>query len=279
VSRNKNRIGETGAPSNDTTPAFNPLNFVTPTEFVDLPSQGEGYPDDHPLHGNDTMEIRFMTAKDEDILTSQTLLKKGVAIERFIDNIIVDKNIKASDLLMGDRNAVLIAARISGYGSTYDAVVGCRECGTQNRLQFDLSNSSIKKSAVHADLNVSKNNNGTYNVVLPFTKFNVTLRLMTGEDETYISKHLAKVRKNQLPETLLTTQFKRIIVAVEGHSEREVVNTFVDNMTTTDSRHIRLVNKLITPDINITETLVCKECSSEQEVDVPFGTDFFWPDR
>ena len=278
MSRNKNRIGENRGTNVDS-PPFSPLNFVTPTEFVDLPSRGEWYPDDHPLHGSDTIEIRYMTAKDEDILTSQTLLKKGVAIDRFVDNVIVNKSIKAVDLLMGDRNAILIAARVSGYGSTYDALVNCRECGKQNRLEFDLGNSTIKEGTVHEDLNVMKNGDGTYDVKLPYSQFTVTLRLMTGLDENYIAQHLAKVRKKNLQENLLTTQFKRIIVAIEGHTDKGVLEQFIDNMTATDSRHIRLVNKLISPDVSITETLMCRECEHEQEVDVPFGTDFFWPDR
>ena len=92
MSRNKNRTGESRPAQSDTPTQFNPLNFVAPTEFVDLPSRGVGYPDTHPLCGEDTLEIRYMTAKDEDILTSQTLLKKGIAIDRFIENIIVNKN-------------------------------------------------------------------------------------------------------------------------------------------------------------------------------------------
>ena len=88
---------------------------MTPTEFVELPSAGIGYADTHPLHQQDTVEIRFMTAKDEDILSSQTLLKKGIAIDRFVDNILVNKTINSSNLLIGDKNAILIAARVSGY--------------------------------------------------------------------------------------------------------------------------------------------------------------------
>ena len=279
MSRNKNRISDNKPVHAEHVAAASPLDFVTPTEFVDLPSGGNGYPENHPLYNTDTIEIKYMTAKDEDILTSQTLLKKGLAIDRFIANIIVDKNIKPTDLLTGDRNAILIAARISGYGSTYEASVGCRECGTQNRIEFDLTNSDIKTPEIPEDLNVINNGNGTYDVKLPFTKFTVTLRLLTGEDENHISRHLTNVRKNKLPESLLTTQFKRIITAVEGYTEKDIINKFIENMTTADSRHIRFVNRLITPDINITENLTCRECGAEQEVDVPFGTDFFWPDR
>lgn len=280
MSRNKNRLGESSrAQSSDAPTQFNPLNFVAPTEFVDLPSAGKGYPEGHPLCDLDTIEIRYMTAKDEDILTSQTLLKKGLAVERFMQNIIVDKNIDPISLLVGDRNAILIAARISGYGADYEGVVTCGNCGTQNRLMFDLNASKIKHPELNEKLNVTRNSSGTYNVKLPFSKFTTEIRLMTGEDETYLSQHMASLRKNKLPENLLTTQFKRMIVSVEGHTEKEVLNTFIDNMPTADSRHLRLTHRKITPDIEIRETMNCKECDNSEEVDVPFGTDFFWPDR
>jgi len=280
VSRNQNRVGETNKPAHAEVPLqFNPLNFVAPTEFVDLPSEGQGYPEGHPLQNVDTIEIRYMTAKDEDILTSQTLLKKGIAVERFIENIIVDKKINPSSLLVGDRNAILIAARISGYGADYEGVVNCTDCGTQNRLNFDLRESTIRQQDLHESLKVTKNASGTYNVLLPFSKFTAEIRLFTGEDENYLSKYMANLRKNKLPENLLTTQFKRMIVSVEGHTDKEVLSTFIDNMPTADSRHLRLTHRKITPDIEIKEILDCKNCSTSTEVDVPFGADFFWPDR
>ena len=119
MSRNKDRLGShspepSEAPQQPVEKAFDPLSFVAPTEFVELPSKGS-YPEAHPLHGKEVLEIRFMTAKEEDILASETLLKKGIALERMLDSIIIDKSIKAQDLLIGDRNALIIAARVSGY--------------------------------------------------------------------------------------------------------------------------------------------------------------------
>ena len=104
------------------------LQFVTPTEFVELPSRGKFYPEGHPLHNTEIIEIRHMTAKDEDILTSAALLKKGLAIDRFLQNIIVDKSINIADLLVGDKNAIIVASRISGYGAQYEAGISCPSC-------------------------------------------------------------------------------------------------------------------------------------------------------
>jgi len=279
VSRNKNRTGD-NRPDAAEAPAVNSLlNFVKPSEFVDLPSGGSGYPEGHILYGEDTVEIYHMTAKDEDILTSQTLLKKGIAIDRFLENVIVDKTLKPESLLIGDKNAILIAARISGYGSDYDASVICSECDTRNKLIFNLHNSTIKKAKAPEELDVILFDNGTYSVKLPFSGFTAVVRLMTGGDETFLSKYMFNKKNKELPDNILTTQFKRIISSVDGYTDREVLNHFIENMPTADARRIRVVNKLITSDIQIRQTLVCKNCSHEEEVDVPFGANFFWPDR
>jgi hypothetical protein len=279
LSRNKDRLGGHKPEPAEATPQFNPLNFVAPTEFVDLPSGGLGYPEGHALFGQDTIEIKYMTAKDEDILTSQTLLKKGVAIDRFLENIILDKSITANSLLIGDKNAILVAARSSGYGSQYEGTISCPQCSTKNRLVFDLANPTMIRPDLDHKLGVTLNDNGTYAIKLPFSGFSAQLRLMTGEDENYLAKYVEKIQKTNEPENLMTTQFKRMIVSIEGHSDKNVIEQFVDNMPTADSRHIRLVNRLITPNIEIKQNLKCINCGHTEEVDVPFGADFFWPNR
>ena len=133
MSRNKQRTAaatDAVAATAPTTPAAPAsLSYVTPTEFVELPSRGQFYPADHPLHGKDVIEMRYMTAKDEDILTSPALLKKGIAIDRLLQNLVVDNNINPNNLLIGDKNAILLAARISGYGEEYPVTLQCNSCG------------------------------------------------------------------------------------------------------------------------------------------------------
>jgi hypothetical protein len=277
LSRNKDRLSGHKPEQAEVVTKLSPLSFVAPTEFVELPSKGQFYPDTHPLNGQETIEIRYMTAKDEDILTSQTLLKKGIAIDRFLQNVIIDPEIKVDDLLIGDKNALIVAARVSGYGSDYDAAVKCGECSTTNRLNFNLANPTIIESRLHDKLNVTINPKGTYTVILPLSNYSAEVRLLTGKDETYLAQHMANAKKKNLPEDLYTTQFKRLIVSVEGHTDQEVINAFAENMPAMDSRHLRLVNRLITPNIEIQETLNCKKCGHTEEVDVPFGADFFWP--
>ena len=115
------------------------LRFVAPTEFVELPSLGKGYPEGHPLKDKEVLEIHFMTARHEDILTSQSLLKKGMAFSKLIESLLVDRTIDPNSILLGDRAAIMIAARSSAYGNQYNTVVTCPACGESQKKAFDLN--------------------------------------------------------------------------------------------------------------------------------------------
>ncbi len=278
--KNGDRIGpqnESGAP---VAAAVNsPMDFVTPTEMVDLPSHGKLYSDGHPLKDKECIEIRFMTAKEEDILTSRTLLKKGLAIDRFLQSVIVDKNIKVNSLLIGDKNAILIAARASGYGSDYETQIACPNCGTKSLMSFDLDNKQIKESIVNSDLGVRQTENNTFMVTTPYSKFEVEISPLTGEHELYLSKMAESRKKGKMQETMMTDQYKLMIKSVQGNSGRDIINYYVDNMPLRDSRFIRNAYRTINPDIKVEETFECHSCGHEQEMEVPFGADFLWPDR
>ena len=234
---------------------------------------------DHTMSGKDTIEIRYMTAKDEDILTSKTLLKKGIAVERFLDNIIIDKNVKASSLLVGDRNAIIIAARISGYGADYTTNVTCPACSETSQYNFDLNNAKVDESTIDETLGLSQTPEGNFKATMPLSKFEVHFRLLTGKDEIYLSKLSTNKAKSKLQETVLTDQYKRMIVSVAGYTEQEVINEFVNNLPTRDSRFLRTCYKLANPDVKVIDDFSCTACGFEQELEVPFGADFFWPDR
>ncbi len=257
----------------------NTLQFVTPTEFVNLPSKGLGYEPSHPLHGQETVEIKYMTAKEEDILSSKTLLKRGVALERFMENIIIDKRIKPNTLLSGDRNAIVIAARISGYGANYETMVSCPACGEKSTFNFDLNDQSMNESVLLEELKITSTGNGTFKTTMPHTDFEVEFKLLRGEDENYLSSMMADKRKRKIIESSLTDQYRRMIVGVQGYTDGTSINKYVTNMPTLDSRHLRLCYKAVCPDVRINNNFVCPSCDHEEEVDVPFGTDFFWPDR
>lgn len=277
VSADKAETKASVAPETTEQQTSTTLSFATPTEFVELPTRGRFYPEGHPLHNQETVEIRYMTAKDEDILSSRTLLKKGLAIERFLQNVIVDNSIDSNELYIGDKNAIMLAARITGYGSEYETTVSCPVCSTSERFAFNLEEVSLNYGEVFAGYDVTEAENGTYLVKLPKSGFTVGVRLLTGKDERYLAQLIENKRKHRLPDTLLTDQFKQYIVSIEGHTDPNLVLEFVENMPALDSRYLRTVYQVLTPNVDLTQEYTCDSCGHEEEVDVPFTADFFWP--
>jgi len=285
LSRNKGRVGDVAQKPEDTNPPPQVLqqqentgfSFVVPTEFVDLPSQGRYYPEGHPLHNQDSIEIKQMTAKEEDMLTSRTLLKKGIALDRVVQSLIVDKTINVDSLLIGDKNALIIATRVSGYGNEYKTKVTCPACATTDEYNFDLNDSVVYRGEDMHILSITDNQDGTFDVVLPKLKTNVTFRLLIGADEKNLLTN--KASRNVGFEKLITTQLSKILLAINGDDSRDTIEYVVDNMPSIDSRHLRACYRAAAPNIDLTQTFVCEECGHDEEMEVPLTADFFWPDR
>lgn len=289
MSRNRDRVG--GAhPQPDTSPppqqvtqeqgtSASHFSFVVPTEFVELPSQGKYYPEEHPLHNQDSIEIRQMTAKEEDILTSRTLLKKGVALDRVIQSLIVDKKINPDTLLVGDRNAIIIACRISGYGNLYSTKIGCPACGVTQEYEFDLNDTEVYTADNLSDKNIINNHDGTFDTILPKTQLTATFRLLRGVDEKQLLNNLQADRKRKTLEKNITRQLQNILVAVNGNDEQSALNYLIENIPSMDSRYLRTTYNLATPNVDLTQTFICDECDHEADLEVPLSTDFFWPER
>jgi len=278
VRNNQDRLGtHTGDVSAPVQQAEQPLQFVTPTEFVELPSKGLFYPQEHPLHNVDTIEIRHMTAKDEDILTSRALLQKGIAIDRFLQNIIVDTRVKVPDLLVGDKNAIIIASRVTGYGADYEAAISCPSCQKTVNFGFNLEECEVTEHDAYEELGVRKTENNTFLIHLDKLNMDVEVRLLTGRDEAYLLQISEKRRKKKLPESNLTEQLRRIIVSVNGQTDTSYISSFIEHVPAMDSRKLRTTYQKLVPNIDMSQNFVCSECNHEGEVSVPFGANFFWP--
>lgn len=285
MSRNKDRLGgveTTPQPASPPVAAMdsNIFSFVAPTEFVELPSEGKHYPADHPLYNETTVEIKQMTAKEEDILTSATLIKNGVALERLLESIIINKNINPKTLLVGDRNAIVIAARVSGYGNTYRTTITCPNCITEQKYNFDLNNALVVKSTeINNNIpeNIAISDNGDYSVVLPKSGLNVTLRLLNGYDETLLTGQLEKNRQ-QKAEKLVTTQLSMMISSVNGNDTREAINYVAHNLPSSDSAFLRSVYKKLVPNVELLLNFDCQHCSHTEDMEVPLTAEFFWPE-
>jgi len=289
---NKNRTGASSAQEapvaavQPTGQVDNPvgLTFVVPTEHVDLPSRGMFYAEDHPLHGQETIEIRHMTAKDEEILTSRTLLKKGIAIDRLLQSLVVDKRIKVSDLLIGDKNAILVMTRMLAYGADYSAKISCPSCDEASVFSFNLAAGknvhpdSIDEPEIEGFTRVD---DVTFAFVLPRTQVLAQVRLLTGDDENYLSKVVESRKKQKLlghlGDSILTEQMKRAIVTLNGVTDRGQINQFVMSMPAADARHFRSVYSKLTPNYDLSQEFFCNFCGETSDVEVPLTAEFFWP--
>tara|TARA_R100001510_G_C7612280_1_gene175431 strand:- start:128 stop:985 length:858 start_codon:yes stop_codon:yes gene_type:complete len=249
------------------------LHFVAPTELVELPSKGLLYPEGHPLHNQEEIEIKLMTAKEEDILVNKSLLKKGVALDRMLQAIIVNKRIKLDDLLVSDKNAIIIAARVSAYGADYKASVNCPSCGLASNYEFDLEDKELKYLYEHNREDVRTAESGNFLVTLPKTNVEVEFRLLLGRDE----KRLLESNKKNKGVIPLTQQFKTFIVSANGSPDRELISRFVDVMPAYDSKFLRLAYADVLPAVNLEQYFECSECDHSQEMEVPFTVEFFWP--
>lgn len=233
-----------------------------PTEIIELPSKGLLYPSENPLSSG-KIEMCYMTAKHEDILTNQSYIQKGIVLDKLLQALIVSK-INYSDLITGDKNAIMVAARVLGYGKdysfNYDGMEHLVDLSKIDNKPFEHSNKGINE----------------FSYTLPSTNTNITYKILTHGDEQKIQAELdglKKINSNSSPE--LSTRLKYLITSVNGDRETKTIREFVDNhLLARDSRELRKYIKENQPDIDLT---FFPEGTSTR-VDIPIGVKFFWPD-
>ena len=238
--------------------------FTLPTETIELPSKGLLYPEDSEL-AKGTIEMKYMTAKEEDILTNQSYITKGTVIDKLIKSLIVSK-IDFSQLLIGDKNAIMVAARILGYGSKYQF--------TYNEEEHEVDLSLLENK--NLDKKLFKSRTNEFSFELPHSGNKVTFKILTHKDEIDITRELEglkKINKDSSPE--LTTRLKYVIQSVNDERDKKDIRDFIDNyLLARDSRALREYIKKIQPDIDL--TFFPK--SNGDAVSIPIGLSFFWPD-
>jgi hypothetical protein len=238
--------------------------FKLPTETVELPSKGLLYPENSEL-AKGTVEIKYMTAKEEDILTNQSYIKNGTVLDKLMKSLIVSK-INYDDLLIGDKNAIMVASRILGYGSEYTFEYGGEE--------YTVDLTTLDNKQLNEELFTSRINDFTF--TLPKSKNTITFKLLSHKDEQDINRELEglkKINKDASPE--LSTRLKYIITSVGGERDKKIVRDFVDNyLLAQDSRALREYVREIQPDVDLTFF----PNGSSDRVSLPIGLKFFWPD-
>jgi len=252
------------------------FGFEIPVETVPLPSGGVCYDVEHPLHGKSTVEIRAMTAREEDILTSKALIKKGTVISHLIKSCMIDKRVDPDSLLAGDRNALMVALRVTGYGTEYKVEVDCPACSERSKHNFNLGELPVKRLEIQP---IAPGTN-VFETVLPVTKATVRFKLLTGADEQEIMT-LSERRKKQgqRTENLVTSRLKYAIVAANGITDRSKLDMMVSNLPARDSLYLRKHIDNNEPGIEMKAWMDCPACLEHSEVRLPLGAAFFWPDE
>lgn len=242
-----------------------------PTEIIDLPSKGYFYPEKSPLSSG-TVELKYMTAKDEDVLTSQNLIAKGIVLDVLLANLMIDKKIKVSDLLIGDKNALLIAARVLAYGKNYEFELVSPVTGEPTTHNLDLT--SLKDIPV--DFSKLPKGKNEFEFSLPTSKRVIKYKLLTSGDVDNIDREAKSLNKISDIDRTLTTRLKSMIIEVDGNTEKQTINNFVDNeFFAVDSLAFREHIVDNTPDIDLEISVDID--GEEVEVSVPMTVQFFWP--
>ena len=240
-----------------------------PTEVIDLPSQGKVYPKDSPL-SDGKIELKYMTTREEDILMSQNLIKKGLVIDKLIDSLIVTKGVKQDDLILGDKNAVLIAARILAYGPEYTVKIpNPNNIDEQIEHTFDLAKCEFKEAV--EGLDYSKN---SFEYTTEIGKNKLKFKLLTGVEEKLINKDVEQSAKFGY-ESNISTRLRYQVTEVDGDTNQDTINNYTQNMLARDSAAFRKYIQEITPDIDMEQKI---ELGGETvSVSIPLTVEFFWP--
>ena len=243
-----------------------------PTEEISLPSKGLLYPKDSSL-STGKITMKYMTAREEDILTNSNFIKQGTVIDKLLQALIVTP-INYDDLLIGDKNAILVAARVLGYGQEYPFKY-TNESGQEIDAMIDLT--TLKEKEL--DESLFKAGANSFIFSLPKSGNTITFKLLTHGDEKKIEaeiKGLKKISPNASYD--ITTRLKYIITSINNDSEQKAVRDFVDNhLLAPDARALREYYSKVQPDIDMIYFPEDENYTGEG-IAIPISLNFFWPD-
>lgn len=249
-------------------------DLLYPVETINLPSGGKYYPKGHPLRENGgQLEVKYMTAKEEDILTSTNLIQNGTVLDRLLDSIVVHEGVKPTDLTTGDVNAVLIAARVLAYGKDYNVQVPCSGCGTTVNHDIDLTQLESPDDLVEVD------EDGHHHFTTD-TGLDIVIRSLTRGDEiTLLSNNkIMETKYNKRISSAITSRLKTIIVSINGETDKNILMNMVDNLVIKDSRRIRDELVKINPSVDMQMEVTCQSCDEITRGGMPIEANFFWPE-
>ena len=247
-------------------------SFPFPTEVITLPSKGLCYPESNPLSKGE-ITIKLMTAKEEDILTSTNLIRKGIQLDKLLESIVVEPGVDINDLLIGDKNAILVTSRILAFGPEYTVTINDPEEKEAVETIVDLSKIKIKE--IDESL---LNRSNEYQFTLPVSKTPIKFKLITHGDEQAINKDIEASQKALKTGNEITARYRRVITEVDGNRDFGTISNFVSNrLLAGDSKGLRKYIASMTPDLDLTFDYTSPFTGETEALRIPFGVDFFYP--
>ena len=256
------------------------LSFVVPTEIVKLPSFGRLYGEDSPLQGLEEVEVKSMTAAEEDILINTSFIEQGIVFDRLIDSIMITPGVVAEDLMDCDKIAILMSARRTGYGDKVNFGVSCNNCGADIELEISLTKMLEDTLASSAEVEEKDweflNESNTFSFKLPVTELQVQIKLLTAEDTKHLEASKTQKQKLGLPYNETLEFLRACIVEAQGIVDRTSINKLVEILPAADARKIRVVHNENMPKVKADADIHCGSCGHKDKKEVPFSLGWFW---
>ena len=249
-------------------------NLNGATFFVELPTKGAFYPEEHPFYNKEKIEVKMLTTKEEEILTNTSYIQNEVVIDKLLENIVLEPNFNPKEIFNADQLAILIATRIDAYDEEYPVLLDCEACGAKidHTISLEKVLDNVKESTIE------KTDHGTLIVELPKSKKTVEYKVLLPADIASIERSVDKMKKMDIKTNFLDEFYKRIIVSVDGSLDPQEKSSLIKNLKIKDSRYLTACYSKSLPDIDTTFTATCPSCQKEQEGGMPFQANFFFPE-
>lgn len=252
------------------------ISFVVPTSIVELPTSGEFYDKNSSMFGRDKIEVKQMTAKEEEILSNPDFIKDGTMLDRLIDSIVVDKTINTEDIFMSDKNAIIMHARIASYGPEYGVSNFCTACNTEQEFIFDLNKSKLS-GKLDIEGVVYDSESQTYEFILPTSQITMNIRVLGPREDRYLAEQKERSKKLNLPFSDTLSFLRIVVVSANGVEDQGMLNKLFEVLPVLDIRMIKKVSNSSIPFLDTTQEVACGGCGHVTESEVPFSLGFFWP--
>lgn len=246
-----------------------------PSNAVSLPSKGLIYPSDNPLFEG-IVEVKCMTAKEENILTTESYIKQEIVIDKFLQSMVVSPKFNYDSLLIGDKDALMLASRIYGYGEIYTVEV---QTPSGKKQKVDINLEEVPNKEIDESLFRRGENRFNYEFENRFGKYNIEFKLLTVGDQKRIDSRLKKYKTAGAEDRQVTVRLEEMILSINGNDDRNFIRLFLENeFLARDSRSFRNYVAEIQPGPNLEIELTDEETGEPFRTEIAIRPDIFWPD-